>query len=365
MGRIVVFGATGYTGRLTVAALVRRGQRPVLAGRSADRLARLTAQLGGELDVAVADVAQPESVRDLVRAGDVLVSTVGPFARWGDAAVRASVASGAHYLDVAAEPAFVRRVFEHHAPAAAAAGVGLVPAFGWESVPGNLAGALALREAGEAAVRVDTGYFYRAPAGFSGGSRASFLEAIASPSFAFRDGSVRTVRTAERFRKLPLAGRARPAVSLGAAEHYALPRSFPRLEEVNVYLADLGRLSRPAHALARAGDLAFRLRGVRGAYGAAVRRLVRGSTGGPDAGARARGETHVVGLAYDAGGRRLSEVHLAGGDGYDLTAELLAWGAERAAGGLPGAGALGPVEAFAVDELVAGCAAAGMARVAG
>jgi short subunit dehydrogenase-like uncharacterized protein len=54
--RIVVFGATGYTGRKTAEALVARGERPVLAGRSADRLADLAERLGG-LETAVADVA--------------------------------------------------------------------------------------------------------------------------------------------------------------------------------------------------------------------------------------------------------------------------------------------------------------------
>ena len=60
-GRIVVFGATGYTGTLTAQALVRRGQRPVLAARSAAKLAELAGELGGDLDVKVADVSRPET----------------------------------------------------------------------------------------------------------------------------------------------------------------------------------------------------------------------------------------------------------------------------------------------------------------
>ena len=81
-GSIVLFGATGYTGRLVAAALVRRGARPTLAARNAQALEALAAELGG-LDTAVADVSRPESVSALVSAGDVLVSTVGPFVRWG------------------------------------------------------------------------------------------------------------------------------------------------------------------------------------------------------------------------------------------------------------------------------------------
>jgi short subunit dehydrogenase-like uncharacterized protein len=120
-GRIVVFGATGYTGDLTARALVDRGARPVLAARDAERVSRLAAELGG-LETAVADVAQPATLRDLVERGDVLVSTVGPFSRLGGPAVEAAIAAGAHYLDSTGEGAFIRTVFERHGPAAEAAG---------------------------------------------------------------------------------------------------------------------------------------------------------------------------------------------------------------------------------------------------
>ncbi len=93
MKQIVVFGATGYTGRLVVAALAGRGLRPVLAGRSQQRLRELSERYGG-LDTAIADVTQPHSVRALVEHGDVLVSTVGPFLRYGEPALEAAVAAG-------------------------------------------------------------------------------------------------------------------------------------------------------------------------------------------------------------------------------------------------------------------------------
>jgi len=92
--------------------------------------------------------------------------------------------------------------------------------------------------------------------------------------------------------------------------------------------------------------------------------MVKGSTGGPDAEARLKSTSHIVGIVYDANGKQLSEVHVAGVNGYDFTGRILAWGAARAAeGGLHGAGALGPAEAFGLDELEQGCAEAGIARV--
>src|SRR5205823_7497086 len=158
-GRIVLFGATGYTGRLTAEAFARRGVKPVLAARSADSLDRLASELGGGYETAVADVSRPQTVRELVEGGDVLVSTVGPFARWGEPALRAAVDAGAHYLDSTGEPPFIRRVFEEFGPQAERAGAVLLTAMGYDWVPGNLAGGLALQEAGEAATRLDIRYF--------------------------------------------------------------------------------------------------------------------------------------------------------------------------------------------------------------
>src|SRR3954470_9625311 len=106
--RIVVFGATGYTGELVTRALVERGARPVLAARSQEKLDKLAAELTTTepLETQTADVGDQRSVRTLVERGDVLVSTVGPFARWGDAAADAAVDAGALYIDSTGEPAF-------------------------------------------------------------------------------------------------------------------------------------------------------------------------------------------------------------------------------------------------------------------
>jgi short subunit dehydrogenase-like uncharacterized protein len=174
-GRIVLFGATGYTGRLTAEALVKRGAKPLLAGRSGGKLRDLAAELGGDLETATADVADRPSVAALVDPDDVMLSTVGPFVRWGGPAIEAAIAAGAHYLDSTGEAQFIREVFESYGPRAAKSGSALLTAFGYDWVPGNLAGALALEGAGEAATHLDIGYFVTGAGlgGMSGGTRAS------------------------------------------------------------------------------------------------------------------------------------------------------------------------------------------------
>ena len=357
-GRVVVFGATGYTGRLTVEAMLRRGLRPVLAGRRADALAETASALGGGLETAVADVARPETVRALVERGDVLVSTVGPFVRWGEPAVRAALDAGAHYLDSTGETAFIRRVFEEWGPAARDAA--LLTAMGFDWVPGNLAGGMALAEAGPGAVRVDVGYYVRGKIAVSGGTRASAVGAMLAPSYAFRGGAIVDERSGARVRSFDVGGRERPAVSVGSVEAFSLPRAFAGVRDVDVYLGALGSASRAMSIVSRG----FELPGVRRGLGAVASRLVKGSTGGPDAEARARSSSHVVAVASDGDGRALATVHLDGANVYDFTFAMLAWAAEAVReGALKGTGALGPVEAFGLDLLREGCAEAGMTRV--
>jgi len=365
--RIVLFGATGYTGRLAAEAMVERGLKPVLAARSADKLETLAGELGGELETATADVSDPPSVAALVEEGDILVTTVGPFARWGQPAAAAATTKGAHYIDSTGEPEFIRKVFELYGPAAEQAGVGMLTAMGYDWVPGNLAGALALDRAGDLATRVDVGYYFTGSGSSpSGGTRATMITSLGSPAFRFSDGRLQSERSAKRLRSFQVGEKERPAVSVGSSEHFALPRLAPRLREVNAYLGWFGPASRAMQAMSAGTSLAMKLPGVEQLWGTANERFVQGSTGGPDEELRSKSGSHIVGIAYDAAGRPLAEVHLTGLNGYTFTGRMLAWAADRAAAGaLQGSGALGPVDGFGLDELVKGCAEAGIAEEGG
>ena len=242
----------------------------------------------------------------------------------------------------------------------------LLTAMGYDFVPGALAGGLALEQAGAAAVRVDVGYYaLGAGAGsLSAGTRQSLVGASLDRGFAFRDGALRDVRPAERVRSFRVQDKQRSAVSVGGAEHFALPAAFPQLREVNVYLGWFGGLARPLQAGTLVGSVATRLPGVRSALGFAGSRLARLGSG-PEPGTTPGGSSWVAAIAYDARGHPLAEVHLSGADGYAFTAEFLAWAARAAAGGrVTGTGALGPLEAFGLDALERGCKLAGLERVA-
>jgi short subunit dehydrogenase-like uncharacterized protein len=368
-GRIVLFGATGYTGGLAAHALVAAGARPVLAARNRARLEQLADELGG-LETQVADVEDPASVRALVERGDVLLSTVGPFTRHGTPALAAAVDAGAHYVDSTGEAPFIRQVFEHWGPRARDADCGLLTAFASDWVPGNLAGALALEEAGAraAVARVEVAYFATG-AGFSasamsGGTQASVVATMLDPGYTLRAGLLASERAARRVRRFEIApGKRVSAISVGGSEQFALPRLDPAVREVDVYLGWLGPGSRPAQVLSAATELLTRVPGAKDAVAGLLGRVVKGSTGGPDVRARARTPSVVLGVAYDAAGIKLSEVRLAGVGPYDFTGPMLAWGARAAAtGGLQGVGALGPVDGFGLQALQEGVAQAGITR---
>jgi short subunit dehydrogenase-like uncharacterized protein len=309
-------------------------------------------------------------VRRLIESSDdVLVSTVGPFVEWGDAAVAAAVDAGAAYLDSTGEPPFIRRVFEDFGPRAAASGARLITAFGYDYVPGNLAGALALRRcrrAGRPATRLDIGYFIEGSFGISSGTRASAAGVLLAPSYARRGGTVVERRSSGgRTRAFDLGrGRVWKGLPVAGSEHLALPLTDPDVSDIEVWLGWAGKWT---PAAAYAGTALGAVAAVPGAGDRAMRvlrqRLGRTTGEGPDAASRAAARTVVQAEAFDAVGRPLTSVRLEGPSPYDLTAELLAWGAAMSATQSVAPGAHGPVDAFGLDALERGCADMGLIAV--
>ena len=360
--RIVVLGATGYTGELTARALVDSGATPVLAARSPERLEKLAHELGG-LETQVADVTDPATVRALVERGDVLISTVGPFARWGETAIEAAIAAGATYVDTTGEPTFIRRVFQQYGPAATRAGTALLTAFGYDFVPGNLAAELVLRAAGPEATRLEVGYFSRGSATISGGTKASTAGAILEPSFAMRRGRMQDERTGARVLRFTLGdGTVLQGISVGGSEHFAVRALHPQLRDIDVLLGRPGFGGMLTPALTAMLVIAKMIPGV----GAKLYSILgsEGSTGGPDAEARSRSRSLIVADARSASGELIHRVEMQGPNGYDFTARILAWASVQAAqGAITQTGAVGPVAAFGLDALRAAAEGVGLKQV--
>lgn len=138
---VVLFGATGFTGRLTAAYLAAHapaGLRWGIAGRNPDKLATLRDELGGDVAVVRAAADDPASLRALVEGARVVATTVGPYLEHGEPLVAACAAAGTDYADLTGEPEFVDRMYVRHHAAAQASGARLVHSCGFDSIPADL-----------------------------------------------------------------------------------------------------------------------------------------------------------------------------------------------------------------------------------
>src|SRR5579884_2494531 len=135
-GPVAVVGASGFTGRLTVAALRRRGVAVRAIGRNRQKLDSLAAGDAGVEPVAVEWNAF--ALADAMRGSRAVVSCAGPFVQVGHPVVEAAIRARVSYTDSTGEQVFVRWVFDELMQPARAAGVALVPAAGWDFVPGDL-----------------------------------------------------------------------------------------------------------------------------------------------------------------------------------------------------------------------------------
>jgi short subunit dehydrogenase-like uncharacterized protein len=149
---VVVFGATGFVGRLVAGYLADHapdGVRIGLAGRSAQRLADIRARLGAAASawpLLVADSADPASVAALARAARVVATTVGPYRRQGLRLVEACSSAGTDYADLSGEVLFIRESIDRCHDVAAGTGTRIVHCCGFDSVPSDL-GVLLLHQA--------------------------------------------------------------------------------------------------------------------------------------------------------------------------------------------------------------------------
>jgi short subunit dehydrogenase-like uncharacterized protein len=313
-----------------------------IAARSQEKLELLSDRFGG-LDIAIADVAHPGTVARAAAGSELLITTVGPYTSSGHVAAEAALGAGVPYIDITGEPGWLRRVFAEFGPRAAERGLAMLPAFGYDYVPGNLAGAIALERAGDQVVRVDIGYFLRgtnkrSTESFSQGTLDSLKASSKEVPYEFRDGALADVTGPKRVLDFELDGAAVTAIGIGGTEHFALPRFAPWLTDVNV---GLGWFSPGGESETEPTP-----------------------ADGPTEEKRAAARTNVIAIARDANGAPLAEVRVDGPNPYDLSGVLTAWAAEQILGGaVEATGALGPVDAFGLEQLRAGSEEVGLTAV--
>ncbi len=193
---IVLYGATGFVGKLTAEYLARAGgtARIALAGRSADRLLAIRDTLGESAQswqVLTADASSPKTLDAMAAQTQVVVTTVGPYTKYGLPLVAACAAAGTDYADLTGESPFVRDSIDLYHKQAQDTGARIVHACGFDSIPSDLTVYALYRRALEdgAGELVKTDLVVRSFAGgVSGGTMSSLLEVLDATS---RDADVR------------------------------------------------------------------------------------------------------------------------------------------------------------------------------
>lgn len=185
---VIVYGATGYTGRLVAEYLAQTyptGVRWAMAGRSLSKLEAVRAEMGVPADVPLvsADAEAPASLRQMCARATVVVTTVGPYQLYGSDLVAACVETGTAYVDLCGEPAWMREMIDAHHAAAQASGARIVFSCGFDSIPFDL-GVLTLQEAAQARfgkpVPRIKARVREMKGGFSGGTAASLKATMAA-----------------------------------------------------------------------------------------------------------------------------------------------------------------------------------------
>ncbi|TAK75401.1 MAG: hypothetical protein EPO12_18690 [Aquabacterium sp.] len=301
----MIYGANGYTGELIAREAHARGLQPVLAGRSAQRIKPLAAELG--LPHLAFDLADAAAAARAVQGHALVLNCAGPFSATAAPMIEACLAARAHYLDITGEI----DVFEHaHAQDARAKAAGIVvcPGVGFDVIPTDCVAA-ALKQALPDATHLALGF--DTDSGLSAGTAKTSVEGLGLGGRARVDGRIEKVPLAWHVRRIDYGRGLKTAMSIPWGDVSTAWYST-RIPNIEVFVPAPG-------ALITGARLANGLLWLLGSP--PVQKLLKRQAAkvqGPDAAARERMPTHVWGQARNAAGT-VRTARLQTANGYALT----------------------------------------------
>lgn len=333
----MIYGATGYTGQLVVEEAIRRGHKPIIAGRNPEKLEALAARY--DLDFMAFHLDDVSVIAEAIADMDIVYHAAGPFIHTSEPMRRACLATGTTYLDITGEIEIFERTFSFD-DAARKNGVALISGVGFDVVPSDCMAAYVAQKV-PGATHLETGIV-----GFSGasaGTTNSALEMMPGRWYGRRDGKLIDVPFAERSTTLTLPdGRKRHAVSVPWGDLAVAYRStgIPNITsymEMHPLVAGLGRIGHPV------GRVLMKSKTLRKVAMALIDRVVDG----PSEAIRTTSKSYIWAKATGQGGIT-AEAWLETLEPYQLTAKVAVLAVERAAE-LELVGALTPSQAFGAD----------------
>jgi len=236
MEPILVYGASGYTGRLVVRALEAAGRPYAIAGRNRAALDALSHDLKSRPEVRVADASDTASLLRAFGGMKAVVSTVGPFRRWGMPVVRTAVDLGLHYVDTTGEQDFQMQVHDELHRRAIATGATVITGAAFEYTFSYLGAALLHERCGP----LLTMSSYHLAGGFrpTAGTARSALAMLGGELVAFRDGRLVPLPTQRRARELRFPGERDSyyAIVIPGGDAVMLPLDIPPLQSATCHM---------------------------------------------------------------------------------------------------------------------------------
>ena len=167
---IVIYGATGFTGQLCVKYFQSQGLeiKWAIAGRNLGKLQSVSKNLAPDIEILVADSDDEAGLNDICSRSKVVLSTAGPFHRYGSKLVKACVENGSHYVDITGENFWVKGLIEKHHEEALRKGIRIIPSCGFDSIPSDIGTFYAVRSLNRPVKRVDSFHSWKGEA--SGGT---------------------------------------------------------------------------------------------------------------------------------------------------------------------------------------------------
>ena len=340
MPNVLLFGATGYTGRLTADALARRGADFAICGRSLEKLEALGDETGCS-DIRVASVGDVGALVEALHDARVLITCVGPFVELGDTAVQATFDAGVHYVDSTGESQFIADLIATRGNQARDAGIALAPALGFDEVPADVAATIATEGMDDPELTLT----YAVPTTPSAGTAKTTLHIVTGKARWIEGGRDKFVDAGRESRWAPMPAPLGPrrSVSLPLAEGYLAPLHID-LKSLRLY-GTVGRTQEVALRTMPAMRLLLGIPPIK----RAIEFLLDRTVSGPEGEAREARWT-ILAEAVSRGDRR--NVVIQGKDVYGLTAECLATAALHMAEEDYGqSGVLAPVQAVGLDKL--------------
>ncbi len=339
----MIYGATGYTGALVAEEAVRRGHRPLLAGRSPEKLRSLAQRLG--LDYVAVSIEDAEGLMRAVQRVELVYHAAGPFIHTAEPMLRACLAAGAHYLDITGEIPVYQMAFSYDA-AAQEKGIAIIPGVGFDVVPSDcLIGYVAdkLPGATHLDVVIDSLGAGSGEPGISAGTAKSMVELVGRMgNLARRDGVLVNMPFGAGARTFPLQKGQRLAMPIpwGDLEIGWRTSGIPNITTYLTLPPAQVRLLRLTGGLTQA---LMRLKPARDLANGLIDRFIDG----PSEHARETGKSYIYVQARDAAGKT-AQAWLETAEGYQFTALAGVRAVERVLDGSY-SGATTPSLAFGAD----------------